>query len=189
MKSRKLEIVSAARTVLIRDGSAGFSVRRVAQEAGISLGNLQYHFSTKVDLLEGLLATDIAEYRRVFTQMREQEAGQSKDTRAQIERFLVRALGDAKHHEEVAVFKALFSFTDPEIVAKLHAYYKDLYGLLVDGIAEITKHDRDSTATRRAAALLFPYLDGYETSAEIIELDSKQVAQLLADAIWRIVST
>jgi AcrR family transcriptional regulator len=53
-QNTRQEIIDAATRLLIEEGAGGFSVRKVAQGAAISLGNLQYHFPTKNDLFYGL---------------------------------------------------------------------------------------------------------------------------------------
>lgn len=40
-------VMDAVVRVLVRDGLDGLSVRRVAAEAGISIGAVQHHFATK----------------------------------------------------------------------------------------------------------------------------------------------
>jgi AcrR family transcriptional regulator len=50
-------ILNAAFTQLIEQGAEGFSVRKVAQRANVSLGNLQYHFATKNDLISALFGS------------------------------------------------------------------------------------------------------------------------------------
>ena len=47
-------VLDSAEQVLLRQGYAGFSTRRVAQEANIALGNLTYHFPTKAELVRAL---------------------------------------------------------------------------------------------------------------------------------------
>jgi AcrR family transcriptional regulator len=49
------KIIFAAHEVFTRDGHAGLTLRNVADLAGIAVGNLTYHFSTKRDLLETML--------------------------------------------------------------------------------------------------------------------------------------
>lgn len=44
-------VMDAVVQVLVRDGLDGLSVRRVAAEAGVSIGAVQYHFATKDALL------------------------------------------------------------------------------------------------------------------------------------------
>ncbi|MCA8893865.1 MAG: TetR family transcriptional regulator, partial [Amphiplicatus sp.] len=48
------QILETARTILVRDGHAGLSMRKVAQESGIALGHLQHFFATREALLNGL---------------------------------------------------------------------------------------------------------------------------------------
>jgi AcrR family transcriptional regulator len=48
-------ILDAARTRLLADGYAGLSTRKVAQEAGVSLSQLHYHFGSKGGMVLALL--------------------------------------------------------------------------------------------------------------------------------------
>lgn len=63
-KARAADIVAAARTVLTDGGYAGFTLRNVADAAGVRLSHLQYYYATKGDLVRGLLAAVGAEYER-----------------------------------------------------------------------------------------------------------------------------
>jgi len=49
------EILRCARKVILEHGAGGFSVRKVAQAAGISIGHLQHYFATRADLLRAVL--------------------------------------------------------------------------------------------------------------------------------------
>ena len=49
-------ILDAARQVLVRDGSADFSTRAVAAEAGVNQSLIHYHFGTKGKLMLAVLA-------------------------------------------------------------------------------------------------------------------------------------
>lgn len=55
-------VLAAAHAVFIRDGHAGLSLRKVADEAGVALGNVTYYFPSKRELLEGLLREALADY-------------------------------------------------------------------------------------------------------------------------------
>jgi len=50
-QQRKENIAEAAWRVIRRDGLDGVSVRRIAQEMGISLGSLRYYFDNQHELL------------------------------------------------------------------------------------------------------------------------------------------
>ena len=48
-------IIAVAGKVLVESGYAGLTLKRVADAAGVSVGNLNYHFRTKESLLEALI--------------------------------------------------------------------------------------------------------------------------------------
>lgn len=54
-RERAHEILQAARTLLASEGYAGLSMRRVAQETGMSLSNVQHYYGSKDLLVEALL--------------------------------------------------------------------------------------------------------------------------------------
>ena len=55
-------ILASAQVVFTRDGHAGLSLRKVADDAGIAVGNLTYHFPTKIELINAMLREALAEY-------------------------------------------------------------------------------------------------------------------------------
>ena len=55
-------ILAAARKSLITEGSARLTLRRVAEIAGIAVGNLTYHFPSKRKLIRALIEDLIADY-------------------------------------------------------------------------------------------------------------------------------
>ncbi|MEM9532115.1 MAG: TetR/AcrR family transcriptional regulator [Pseudomonadota bacterium] len=64
---RKAElIVAAAREVLRHKGSAGFSLRAVADAAGVRLANVQYYFPQREDLVRALFAAVADEYETLY---------------------------------------------------------------------------------------------------------------------------
>lgn len=190
MEEKKEEILEAARRVLIAEGSGGFSVRKVAGEAGISLGNLQYYFPSRIALLEGLLAADIAAYSGAYEKMlrtdRTSEGGPSG--KVHLESFLRGALAKARAAEEVAVFRALFSFTEPEVLRLIEGYYREIAELLARGLAAITGQSPDARQVREATAILLPYLDGYAVTAPFLPLAGEETANLIGELAWRVLS-
>lgn len=61
------EIIDAARQVFQDDGYAGFATRRVADRVGITLGNLQYYFRTKEELLRTALLAYVSQVIEDYT--------------------------------------------------------------------------------------------------------------------------
>ncbi len=80
---RAVEILLVARRLLAAEGYAGLTMRRVAQEAGMSLSNLQHYYGSKEQLLEALLLTTMDEFQAKMDRIAVAMAG-----RPQVERFL-----------------------------------------------------------------------------------------------------
>ena len=51
-------ILNAARSRLLEDGYAGLSTRRIAQEAGVPLSQVHYHFGSKGGMVLALLEAE-----------------------------------------------------------------------------------------------------------------------------------
>lgn len=56
------KILTSAQAVFTQNGHAGLSLRKVAAEAGIAVGNLTYHFPTKNALIDAMLREALADY-------------------------------------------------------------------------------------------------------------------------------
>ena len=71
--SAKEQIVRAAAESLLENGYAGTSVRSIASRAGVAIGNLQYYFPTKSELLieawRYLTERSVVELRMSLNQM------------------------------------------------------------------------------------------------------------------------
>jgi AcrR family transcriptional regulator len=57
---RREQVLTEARRHLVDGGLERFSVRSVAEAVGITLGNLQYYFPTRDDLLAAVIRAEIA---------------------------------------------------------------------------------------------------------------------------------
>lgn len=60
-ESRRASIIAVARTVLVERGLDDFVLRTIAAQVGITLGNLQYYFATRDDLLVAVIETEFAD--------------------------------------------------------------------------------------------------------------------------------
>ncbi len=61
---KKANIEQAAKLLFIKHGFHGTSIRKIAEKAGISLGNLYNYYKTKEDILESLISS----YEEVITE-------------------------------------------------------------------------------------------------------------------------
>lgn len=62
--SKRDTILDCAESLLLRDGSSGLTLDRVALEARVSKGGLLYHFPTKEDLISALVERTIGIFDR-----------------------------------------------------------------------------------------------------------------------------
>ncbi|MEH6709889.1 MAG: TetR/AcrR family transcriptional regulator [Paraglaciecola polaris] len=69
-KETILLILNSAKTILIEQGYSKLSMRKVAVGAEISVGNLQYYYPSKNDLLKDLLDHSIDEFMNEFERLR-----------------------------------------------------------------------------------------------------------------------
>ncbi|MDF3291642.1 MULTISPECIES: TetR/AcrR family transcriptional regulator [Streptomyces] len=65
-------IIDAVLRIIGEDGVAGVTNRRIAKEAGVSLGSVTYHFATQHELLRESLLHFVAEETRRFTELADQ---------------------------------------------------------------------------------------------------------------------
>jgi AcrR family transcriptional regulator len=76
--SRLLSILDSARDIFMEEGYNSLTMRKVATKANISIGNLNYYYRTKEDLLRDLLDYFITPYLEEFDRAR-QQAGESPE--------------------------------------------------------------------------------------------------------------
>ncbi|MEV5880837.1 TetR family transcriptional regulator [Streptomyces sp. NPDC052101] len=65
-------IITAVLRIIGEDGVAAVTNRRIAKEAGVSLGSVTYHFETQHELLRESLLSFVREEARHFTELAEQ---------------------------------------------------------------------------------------------------------------------
>jgi TetR/AcrR family transcriptional regulator, regulator of biofilm formation and stress response len=79
MTDVRQRIIHAVLKIIGADGVAAVTNRRIATEAGVSLGSVTYHFSTQHDLLRESLRYYVAEETRRFTELAEQHRSGTVD--------------------------------------------------------------------------------------------------------------
>jgi AcrR family transcriptional regulator len=108
--------------VLTRDGYARFSVQRVAAEAGIAPGNLNYYFPTKASLLEALVTYTLAQYRDQAHNAGQQVNSETRDSLGDV---LLRLMQDARSDQTNRLFRELWAIAlhDPNIAKAMDSFY------------------------------------------------------------------
>ena len=112
-QASRQQIIAAAETVLKRDGYHAFTTRRVAQQCGISVGNLTYYFPTKLTLIEALMDAVFGRYERFAEEIWSRQAANG---RSRVEEFVTWLLRDAVSEDTASLFPELW------VMAKHHAF-------------------------------------------------------------------
>ena len=127
------QIIAAAEEILIRDGYARLSMRAVAQECGISVGNLNYYFRLKSDLLSALIESIWRRYRAEIEQVRNISFGSPRDELEAVLRLIFKDLGTRR---TTVFFPELWALANHEHYAakmmdRLYGYEQSVFQQLI----------------------------------------------------------
>ncbi len=150
------EILTAARTVLMGDGYNGLTMRAVAAEAGVTVGNLNYYYRSKSDLLKDLLEMVIATYLDDFHEIRAQS---EQSPEAQLEALLSFIVDDIGSKETTLFFPELWALSNHDDFASenMHELYRkarfEFEGLITEINPGLTKQQTKQLALIVSASL------------------------------------
>jgi len=159
-EDRRDLLIAATLTSLARDGHAGISVRRIAAEAGVSVGLLNHHFGS----IDALIAETYHKLASELTTALWQEVDQAVGPAARLDAFLAGSFSsrvmDPKLLGVWVVFWSLIRHSNHvnDSHEKSYRAYLELIRQLLDDLAEsegFVIHD-----TRLAAIGLSAMLDG-----------------------------
>lgn len=172
----KQTVIFDAALALLRDGGAeALTMRKIATAAGISLGNLQYHFKNKEALLSALMDRFLDQYRSDYWQ--NGAVTPPTDLRA--------ALADMLHHESyddcAIVFKEAWALAERngDIANALSEHYRQIGQVLA---AVLLHYFPESTASQRerVAGLIVTVLEGYCVTGKAGTASATDLAEILA---------
>jgi AcrR family transcriptional regulator len=111
------DLVDAAVAVVRRDGAQALTLDAVAAQAGVSKGGLLYHFKSKRQLLDAMIASWLDEWEAEF-----EGAGEADGFTAAFVR--TSHLGGAGQEERAAEFALLAALVaEPEVLARVRERY------------------------------------------------------------------
>lgn len=151
-------ILDAAMDVLVQDGYAGLSLRGVAQRAGVSLGNLQYYFPTKQDVVRALLARYL---EQALKRVRERVEGGGREPVQRLRKALDAILEDQDSPQACQLFAELWALAarDAMVADALAVFYAGYRAGAVELLRELSPELTPARRERRAA-LLVAFLEG-----------------------------
>ncbi|MCP5198626.1 MAG: TetR/AcrR family transcriptional regulator [Gammaproteobacteria bacterium] len=135
-RDRAQRILETAVEVFLEQGYANFTVRAVADAAGISIGNLNYYFPRKSALLRAMVEHVIVGYLAEFERRRR---GHPQDPQAQLECVLDFWLGDLGTPRTTRFFPELWALAnhDAEAARLMDDLYERARLVLVELLREI----------------------------------------------------
>lgn len=150
-------ILDAATRVLIEEGHARLSTRRIAARAGVRPGHLQYYFPTKQDVVRGLLERYLERANAAY----ETELAATTSAAPPVELVLDAILRDQQDPERARFFWELWALAarDPAIADAMQAHYRAHWRRVVAALLDATPALGRPRAERRAA-LLVALLEG-----------------------------
>ncbi|WOF72418.1 TetR/AcrR family transcriptional regulator [Parvibaculaceae bacterium PLY_AMNH_Bact1] len=181
---RRAEIISLGRNLLIEEGYDAFVLRTVAAQAEITLGNLQYYFPVREDLLEAIGNEEFARGLDIV-----QSAHRGSGTPEEKLAEMVRGLVGEWHHTGGRVYAVIAMLAlHQERFRHLHAHqYRCFYQAVAELLKAINTKATDKEALRQArlitsmmdGSLFQVALEGKGSRAERKKFDEEIVAAIL----------
>lgn len=144
------KVLDAAEDVLKRRGAEGLSVRAVAQQVGISVGNLQYYVPTRAKLLDAVFRRRAEIFKKELFESIES----IEDPRRRFETLLDFWLA-SQFQSDQALFWHLWAISahDRDARSTMISIYDELVAFVAELLREINSGLTRQQATRRAAVV------------------------------------
>jgi AcrR family transcriptional regulator len=157
-RERIESILDAATRILIDEGYAELSTRKIAARAGIRPGHLQYYYPTKQDVVRGLLERYL---ERATVAFGERLASTAPTPERRLEAALDGILRDQEDGESARFFFELWALAarDPAVAEAMQGFYRASWRTLVDALLA-TEPALGRPRAERRAALLIATLEG-----------------------------
>ncbi len=151
-------ILDAATRILIDEGYAELSTRKIAARANIRPGHLQYYYPTKQDVVRGLLERYLERAVATFGERATPHATAPVDS---IDAILDGILRDQADPESSHFFWELWALAarDPAVAAAMEGFYRAYWRAIVSALLAAEPRLGRPRAERRAA-LVVAMLEG-----------------------------
>ena len=176
-RARKDEILAAAQRILIEEGHHRLTLRNVAENVGIKLASLQYHFPNKHDLITALMASVDENYKGLLESLLGVLDSSATDEDAA--RVIERVFAEYQDERALNLHEQLWALSIRDS-AMMDQYLKG-YSNIWESTAEVIgRFDPAATEDERRtrAALIIALVDGLETF-----LSAEQLRRQMPDTI------
>lgn len=129
-------ILKAALTVLIEEGASAFTIRRIAAECGMKVGNVSYHFPRKEMLIQILLDELLESYDKLLeSEVRQPDLSAEEKLRL----IIVICLNDIAGKRTTHLFTELWALANHnEFVAdRVRAFYQKVHDFIGEYVSAL----------------------------------------------------
>lgn len=163
-EARREAIEAEARRMLLTEGYARVSVRTIATRLGISLGNLQYYFPTKDDLVEAVIAAEIEASLSILDDIEWDPDRPGPCIHQGVRALLRHHAGDSGCFYAIAEFLALNDRRYARLKARGYAY---VFGYVVELVSLMASH-LNADLRARLAHILVALIDGASLQVQFV---------------------
>ena len=151
-------ILTAAQTILATEGYAALTLRRVAAELDISLGNLTYYYSTKSRLLEAVIADLLRQYHAA---LEDAESRFPDDPAVRFSAYLDYLIRDCQRPRQQAVFFQIWGLaTHDAVVRRLRTQIYRSFRLSIEALLRPLLPSVDGEELAERAAMVMAQIEG-----------------------------
>jgi len=129
-------ILKAAHSVLIEEGAAAFTFRRIAAACGLKVGNVSYHFPRKEMLVQVLLDDMFDSYDlKLETTVRQPEISAEERLRA----IVTMCLEDISSKRTTRLFTELWALSNHDnfIAERVRNFYRNVHAVIGEYVAAL----------------------------------------------------
>lgn len=129
-------ILKAAHTVLIDEGASAFTIRRIAAECGMNVGNVSYHFPRKEMLIQILLDELLESYDKLLENRVRQP---DLDTEERLRLLIVICLEDIAGKRTTRLFTELWALANHNdfIAERVQVFYQKVHDFIGEYVAQL----------------------------------------------------
>jgi AcrR family transcriptional regulator len=171
-------VLATARAVLVEEGLERFVLRRIAARTPMALGNLQYYFPTREDLLEAVMRDEFERDRAVLAAELARRDGSSRWVAGVLAGLVDNWCRGGNH-----VFGAMKLLAAHQ--PRFAALAGEIYGVFYDELGELLRAADPSAPAGEIAArsrLVTAVLDGTALQIQVATCDDDRCERLIADA-------
>ncbi|MFT3965214.1 MAG: TetR family transcriptional regulator [Sphingobium sp.] len=129
-------ILKAALTVLIEEGAVAFTIRRIASECGMKVGNVSYHFPRKEMLIQVLLDDIVTSYdAKLELQVRQPHLSAEE----RLATVIAICLDDIGSKRTTHLFSELWALANHNdfVADRVRAFYEKVHEVIGEYVAEL----------------------------------------------------